>query len=359
MHWLALTRTPGVGPKKFWEIVRHLQQNQKSIVGDVPAYLKKYLSVDLPPESEIKEEAKNLSKIGGHFIFWTDENYPPLLKHIPAPPPVLSFMGNPSILQKNALSITGARNASLGGQKLASTLARELGEIGFMIVSGLARGIDTAAHKASLEKGTIGVVAGGLGHIYPPENIPLVKEMVRHGGVISEMPFNAPPTPNLFPRRNRIIAGLSKATLIIEASLNSGSLITANYALDFNRQVFAVPGSPLDPRCQGTNKLIKEGAILLEKAEDVLAELSVFTEESPQIKLDPKVDHKIEHENSKEAPSPQKVLDQLSTTPTELEELQSSLDGIPLPALLAILTELALRGQIQELPGHRFARVYG
>jgi DNA processing protein len=359
MLWLALTRTPGVGPKKFWEVIRHLQQNQKAIVGDVPAYLKKYLSVDLAPESDIKEEAKNLSKIGGHFIFWTDENYPPLLKQIPAPPPVLSFIGNPSSLKKNALSIIGARNASLGGQKIASSLARELGEAGFAVVSGLARGIDTAAHNASLETGTLGIVAGGLGHIYPPENIPLVKEMVKQGGVLSEMPFNAPPTPNLFPRRNRIIAGISRATLVIEASLNSGSLITANYALDYNRQVFSVPGSPLDPRCQGTNKLIKEGAILLEKAEDVFAEISAFGNEVTRTDDNPKEQITKLNADLGKNHYHQKILEHLSTSPTDLEDLQTSLESIPLPHLLAVLNELSLQGLIEELPGHRFARLYG
>ena len=169
--------------------------------------------------------------------------------------------------------MVGARNASALGRKLASRLAKELGEAGFVVVSGLARGIDTAAHEGSLVSGTCAVIAGGIDVIYPPENTNLYERIRAQGTIISEMPLGQTPQARHFPRRNRLISGMSRGVIVVEAAEGSGSLITANYALEQNREIFAVPGSPLDPRAKGTNRLIREGATLIETADDVIAVL--------------------------------------------------------------------------------------
>ena len=177
------------------------------------------------------------------------------------------------MLSREMVGIVGARNASALGRKLAERLANELGQAGFAVASGLARGIDTYAHKGSIATGTIAVIAGGIDNIYPPENAALYESIKAQGAIVSEMPFGQSPQARHFPRRNRLISGLSRGVVVVEASEGSGSLITANYALEQNREIFAVPGSPLDPRAKGTNRLIREGATLTESAEDVVAVL--------------------------------------------------------------------------------------
>jgi DNA processing protein len=212
-------------------------------------------------------------RAGVRIAAFPEPDYPPLLKHIDAPPPILYVKGDSALAARKCVAIVGSRSASGAGRQFAATLARDLGAAGVTVVSGLARGIDTAAHEAALPFGTIAVVAGGVDIVYPPENAALHAELGEHGLIVSECPLGYSPRGQDFPRRNRIISGLSLGVVVVEAARQSGSLITARLAVEQNRDVFAVPGHPLDPRAAGTNNLIRSGARLITCADDVLAEL--------------------------------------------------------------------------------------
>ena len=207
------------------------------------------------------------------FVALGEPDYPPALQEIDSAPPILALRGQAAVLRKPAVAIVGSRNASAAGLTFAERLARSLGQAGYVIVSGLARGIDQRAHVASLETGAVGVLAGGHGKPYPSEAVPLMERMVESGAVLSEMPIEWEPRGRDFPRRNRIVSGLALGVVVVEAARGSGSLITARFALEQNRQVFAVPGSPLDPRAEGTNDLLKQGASICTGADDVLTAL--------------------------------------------------------------------------------------
>jgi DNA processing protein len=207
------------------------------------------------------------------FVAIGEPDYPPLLAEIDSAPPLLACRGRIAALHQPAAAVVGSRNASAAGLTFADRLARGLGRAGYVVVSGLARGIDQRAHAASLETGAVGVLAGGHAKPYPGEAVPLIERMVEFGAVVSEMPIGQEPRGRDFPRRNRIVSGLALATIVVEAARGSGSLITARLALEQNRQVFAVPGSPLDPRAEGTNDLLKQGATICTCVEDVAATL--------------------------------------------------------------------------------------
>ncbi len=208
------------------------------------------------------------------FVALGEADYPPVLRQIDSAPPILSLRGREEALQQPAVAIVGSRNASAAGLTFAERLARGIGQAGYVVVSGLARGIDQRVHVASLETGAVGVLAGGHARPYPSEAVPLIERMVEHGAVVSEMPIEWEPRGRDFPRRNRIVSGLALGTVVVEAARGSGSLITARFALDQNRQVFAAPGSPLDPRAEGTNDLLKQGATICTCADDVVTALA-------------------------------------------------------------------------------------
>ncbi|TJV11042.1 MAG: DNA-protecting protein DprA, partial [Mesorhizobium sp.] len=214
-------------------------------------------AVRIPTVAEAEAELETARRAGARFVGIGEADYPPLMKSMDHPPPLLAVKGEGAVFRLPAVAIVGARNASLAGIKMARTLAAELGRDGFGIVSGLARGIDTAAHQGSLASGTIGVLAGGLDLPYPPENAALCNEIAERGGaIISEMPFGWQPRAQDFPRRNRLVAGAALGLVVVEAALRSGSLISARLAGEMGRLVFAVPGSPLDPRAAGANALL-------------------------------------------------------------------------------------------------------
>jgi DNA processing protein len=210
-----------------------------------------------------------------------EADYPPALQEIDSAPPVLALRGQAAALRKAAVAIVGSRNASAAGLTFAERLARGLGQAGYVVVSGLARGIDQRAHVASLETGAVGVLAGGHGKPYPGEAVPLMERMIESGAVVSEMPIEWEPRGRDFPRRNRIVSGLALGVVVVEAARSSGSLITARFALEQNRQVFAVPGSPLDPRAEGTNDLLKQGASICTGADDVVTALEPVRSNDP------------------------------------------------------------------------------
>lgn len=273
--WLRLIRTESIGPKTFRTLLNRFG-GAGAALANLPELARAAgRSLVLPPLAEIEREMEQARRLGVRFVCMGEPGYPIPLAASQTAPPLLGVRGNLAALAKPMVALVGSRNASGLGMKFTEKLARELGEAGFVIVSGLARGIDTAAHRASLESGTIAVLAGGHGQIYPPQNEPLVEEILANGAAISERPFSVEPRGRDFPRRNRIVAGLSMAVVVVEAARKSGSLITAGMALDEGRELFAVPGSPMDPRAEGTNDLLARREVhICRSAADVISELA-------------------------------------------------------------------------------------
>ena len=273
--WLRLVRSENVGPRTF----RALVTNCGSVAGALKALPElarrggAKRPIRIASVEEVEKELTAARRHGVRFVALGEPDYPLALQEIDSAPPILALRGQAAVLRNAAVAIVGSRNASAAGLTFAERLARGLGQGGFVIVSGLARGIDQRAHVASLETGAIGVLAGGHGKPYPSEAVPLMERMVESGAVLSEMPVEWEPRGRDFPRRNRIVSGLALGVVVVEAARGSGSLITARFALEQNRQVFAVPGSPLDPRAEGTNDLLKQGASICTSADDVLTAL--------------------------------------------------------------------------------------
>lgn len=353
ISWLQLARCENVGPITFHQLLDHYGTPEEALKVlpqlAVQGGLKR--SLRLTSRAEIEKELTSLAKFGAQFITFNSPSYPPLLRHIDSAPPLLAVKGKIELLQKPLFAVVGARNASAMGKKMARSFAEKLGEEGWGIVSGLARGIDGAAHQGSLKTGTIAVLAGGIDQIYPPENEVLYQQIAEEGVLVAESPFGVQPQSTLFPRRNRIISGLSRALLIAEAALKSGSLITARNALEQGREVFAIPGHPLDPRSRGCNHLIKNGAILVETVEDILGEISPnvsleFKEETTQIKS-PSSPHSLQK-------SRQIVNENLSVVPISIDELVRECQLSP-SDLWIVLLEMEIAGRIERLPGGKVA----
>jgi DNA processing protein len=351
--WLRLARTQNVGPVTFAQLIGRFGTAREAL--DALPRLVQRGGGDkarIPSLDEIKREIDALAKIGGRMIASCEPEFPPGLAAADPPPPIISVLGHATLLQREMVAIVGARNASGLGRKLANTLAKDLSDAGLVIASGLARGIDAAAHEGALRGGTCAVVAGGVDNIYPPENSALYERIRGEGCIVSEMPLGQMPLARHFPRRNRIISGLSRGVVIVEASEGSGSLITANYALELGREIFAVPGSPLDPRAKGTNRLIREGASLIENAADVLAGLRPilgqdFSEpdgRQPQVSTIPS---EAEVERVRIF-----VKEALGPAPIEVDELVR-LCKSSASAVLAVLLELELAGRVARHSGNR------
>jgi DNA processing protein len=256
------------------------------------------------------------------------------------------------VLAEPAVAMVGSRNASAAGITIAERLARDLGEAGFIVVSGLARGIDAAAHRGSLARGTVAVLAGGHDRPYPPEHVHLIEAIVDHGAVVSEMPLGWAPRGRDFARRNRLIAGLVLGVVVVEAAHRSGSLITARRALDYGREVFAVPGSPLDPRAEGTNDLLKQGATLVSGAQDVIAALSPMIEHLPERPMEEPAFLQIAVPPDGDAR--QGITALLGPTPVAIDDL-IRWSGAPTPVVLTALLELELAGRLTRQAGGRVA----
>ena len=286
LDWLRLIRSDHVGPITF----HHLLQRYGSAAAALDAL------VELAQRNGRKDfktwtraaaerELAAVHRLGGRLVAWGEPDYPPLLLPLEDAPPLLTLVGDAGLLaDRPVIGVVGARNASAAGQKMAREIARDLGEAGVTVVSGLARGIDAAAHGGAIDTGTVGVVAGGADIVYPEENRALQTEIATRGLLIAEQPAGMEPRARHFPRRNRLVSGVSQGILVIEAALRSGSLITARLAGEQGRDVFAVPGSPLDPRCRGSNDLIRHGAALVECAADVLSALGTFPSSPPVIR---------------------------------------------------------------------------
>jgi DNA processing protein len=356
--WLRLARAQNVGPVTFATLIERYQSASAALAA-LPALARRGgSSGDLksPGDAEARRELEALDRIGGRLIACIEPEFPHALAALDAPPPLLCVLGNPDLLAREMISIVGARNASALGRKFASQLASELGASGFIVVSGMARGIDTAAHEGALVTGTCAVLAGGVDDIYPPENAKLYARIRTGGVIVSEMPVGQRPQAKHFPRRNRIISGVARGVVVVEAAEGSGSLITANYALEQGREVFAVPGSPLDPRAKGTNRLIREGAALVETAEDVLDVLrSLATRAIREPGASPSFRNTGDDDDVSDADTDltRRVIEErLGPSPLEVDELVRQC-GAPVSVVLTVLLELELAGRLERHPGNR------
>lgn len=271
LDWLRLIRSENVGPITFFQLVRRFGSAAAALAAlpDLAKRGGRRRPVQICPKVAAERELARFDELGVELLACGTPGYPEALAAIDDAPPLLAVMGHARLLQRPAVALVGARNASANGRSLARRLASELAADGFLVVSGLARGIDAAAHTGALDGGTAAAMAGGIDVVYPPENQPLYEEVAARGLLLSEMPPGTEPQARHFPRRNRLISGLSLGVLIVEAAPRSGSLITARLAGEQGREVMAVPGSPLDPRARGCNGLIRQGATLVESADDV------------------------------------------------------------------------------------------
>ncbi len=279
LDWLRLIRSEGVGPRTFRKLVNHFGGAGEALRGLPDLARQRGLAgVRVATLAEAEHEWEGCRQLGVRLVATGEADYPTPLAAIADAPPLLLVRGSTEAMKAPAVGIVGSRNASAAGLKLARLFGHDLGRAGFTIVSGLARGIDAAAHEASLDTGTVAVLAGGHARIYPAENVPLLERMLERGAAVSEMPLHWEPRGRDFPRRNRLVSGLSLGIVLVEAARRSGSLITARFALEQGREVFAIPGSPLDPRAEGTNDLIRQGAILTTAPADVVEGLRPLLE---------------------------------------------------------------------------------
>jgi len=351
LAWLRLIRTPNVGPATFRDLINRFGSAEAAIE-QLPELMRN-AGAAMPPRIPSPETAEAemaaAHRYGARFIGIGEPDYPPQLRRMDYPPPLIAVKGNTSVFQLPAVSIVGARNASLAGLKMARMIAVGLGREGYAVISGLARGIDTAAHEGSLATGTVGVLAGGLDRIYPPENAGLCGKIAEAGAVVSEMPFGWEPRAQDFPRRNRIVAGLGLGLVVVEAARRSGSLISARLAGEMGRIVFAVPGSPIDPRAEGTNGLLKDGATLVTGPEDVLEMLAPLTLiRPPDVKAEEPPDY-----SSHPPPAPSdraRLIEALSPVPTGIDELIRH-TGLHPAQVFLILLELDLAGRLERHAG--------
>lgn len=360
LDWLRLIRTDNVGPITFYRLL----ENYGSAAGALdalPSLSKrggKVRPLTAPSVDTVLREYETLRNMGGDMICAGEPDYPIPLAACEDAPPVLTYIGNRRLFKRPALAIVGARNASAHGRSFTEKLAHDLGAAGQVIVSGLARGIDTSAHKGAMDTGTIAVVAGGIDIIYPPENETLYKGICAEGLVVAESPPGMEPLARHFPRRNRIVSGLSAGVVVVEATLNSGSLITARLAAEQGRDVYAVPGHPMDPRAEGPNRLLRDGAVLVSSAQDILQTLGTFTggrsmAENPQFPWIATVpaEADIPPEDARD-----QILTTLSLTPLAVDELVRTCH-LTIPVVQTILLELELAGRLQRLPGNRVVLV--
>ncbi len=275
LQYLRLARSENIGKSTFFRLIEIFGSVQLALeqLPDFAASggLKRKIKIFSLADAEL--ELENTQNFGAEILTFSDENYPQLLRKIPDPAPILTVKGLCEFFTQDTIAIVGPRNASFGAMNFAKSIALELGQNSVITASGLARGVDAAVHHGSILSGTIAVIAGGIDHIYPKENAKLYDSISKQGLLVSENAFGAPPKGGNFVQRNRIISGLSLGVIVVEAGLKSGSLITAKFAKEQGREVFAVPGSPFDPRCLGTNRLIKDGAKMFENIDDVLAEI--------------------------------------------------------------------------------------
>ena len=312
--------------------------------------------VTAPDRAAIAAEAAAIARAGARLLCQGEPAYPAALAAVEDAPPVLILMGRAELLSRPMVAVVGARNASANGCRLARELARGVGEAGLVVVSGLARGIDAAAHLGALDSGSAAIVAGGVDVVYPEENRGLHKALATRGAILSELPLGSEPQARHFPRRNRIISGMALGVVVVEAAARSGSLITARFALEQGREVFAVPGSPLDPRCRGTNDLLRNGATLTETVEDVLGQLGPQVQSQPPLLPLPAAEVAAPPAPSPIAPVSEEaglalIVERLGPTPVPVDELVRQCQ-LTAAAVATLLLELELTGRAERHPGN-------
>ncbi len=347
--WLRLSKSENVGPASFKTLLNRFRTAGEALRA-LPELTRKgglKRSPRIYGLEAAERDIANAERLGARFIANVEAHYPPLLRQADTAPPIICAKGDLGLLAKSGVAIVGARNASAIARKFSRQLAREIGGEGHVIVSGLARGIDTAAHEASLDTGTIAVIAGGIDVIYPPENAALHAAIGERGVIVSEQVPGTEPKADFFPRRNRIISGIARALIVVEAAVRSGSLITARFAAEQGREVFAVPGSPMDPRCEGTNRLIRDGATLLMRARDVLDALGAEPGPRQMSFLEPDPPPLGPREPS--AAEARSLLELLSPNPVDMDDLLRE-SGLDAATLSALLLELSLAGRITRHP---------
>jgi DNA processing protein len=363
LDWLRLIRSENVGPRTFGSLLQRYG-GARAALNALPDLARRGGSaraIRVCSRAEAERELETAQRFGAQFIASCEAAYPQRLAQIDPAPPLIAVRGTIATLARPMIAVVGSRNASAAGLKLTERLTRDLGAAGFVIASGLARGIDAAAHRASLGTGTVAALAGGQDRIYPPEHQDLLAAILNEGAAISEMPFGWEPRARDFPRRNRIISGLALGVVIIEAAQRSGSLITARMALEQGREVFAVPGSPLDPRAEGTNSLLKQGATLVTEAQDIIAvlepilgqSLGQISGQAPEHLRDPP----MREPNSASPAEPDtdarsRIIALLSSTPTGLDDL-TRMSGTTPGVVRTILMELELAGRVVWHGGDR------
>ncbi len=353
---LRLIRSENVGPVAFRELVNHCGSAEAALAA-LPELTRRgggRRAIRICPESSAEAELEAAHKVGATPVFTIEPGYPPLLAQVDVPPPLVYVRGDVDLLARPSVAIVGSRDCSAAGQKLARILAADLGAEGFVIASGLARGIDGAAHEAALPTGTIAVLAGGLDIIYPPEHAGLQRRISETGCLLTEQPPGFEPRAKDFPRRNRIISGVSYGVIIIEAARRSGTLVTARMAGEQGREVFAVPGHPLDPRAEGTNALLKDGATLVTCAADVLSALTHVSGRQHTELREADTPRQF-HAPIQPPPLPggddrQRIVSALGPAPIDIDALQRA-TGLPIRSVNVILMELDLAGRIERHGG--------
>ncbi|TIS92089.1 DNA-processing protein DprA [Mesorhizobium sp.] len=361
LSWLRLIRTQNVGPASFRDLINRFGSAETAleILPELMISGGARKMVRIPSVAEAEAELGAATRAGARFVGIGEADYPALLKNMDHPPPLLAVKGEGAVFRLPAIAIVGARNASLAGIKMARMLAADLGRDGYGIVSGLARGIDTAAHQGSLPTGTIGMLAGGLDLPYPPENAGLCDEIAERGGaIVSEMPFGWQPRAQDFPRRNRLVAGMALGLVVVEAAQRSGSLISARLAGEMGRLVFAVPGSPLDPRASGANGLLKDGATLVTEAADVSAAIAPLAgARTPRT-----APLEEPHDFSAMLPPGEndraRVVEALGPTPVAVDDIIRH-TGLHAAQVSMVLLELDLAGRLERHAGGNVSVVFG
>ncbi|MBO1040129.1 DNA-processing protein DprA [Brucella pituitosa] len=364
INWLRLIRTENIGPVAFRDLILFCGSAANAIerLPDLNIRGGGSRPVRVSSLDDAERELEAIEHMGARLVGMGEPDYPQQLKNCEAPPPLVTIKGDANVFRKPPVAIVGSRNASVVGARFTEKLARDLGDAGFAIVSGLARGIDAAAHKASMASGTIAVLAGGLDRPYPPENLPIYRAIPENGGaLITEMPMGAEPRARDFPRRNRIIAGLSLGLIVIEAAERSGSLISARMAGEMGRTVFAVPGSPLDPRARGTNALLKQGATLVTGADDVIESLAPLMPDGSTVPNPIQIDllNQLDEEPAVLQPittdmERDLMVDALGPVPIDVDALVRHV-GISAGSAQLILLELDLAGRLLRYPGNQVA----
>ena len=366
---LRLARTEGVGPVAYRRLLARYG-SATAALDALPGLARaggRPSPQALPSPDDAMRELRGLARLGARMVFAGEPDYPPLLALLDDAPAAVAVLGDPALLANRAIALVGGRNASANGQRMAENLAAELAR-SLVVVSGLARGIDAAAHSGAMQTGrTVAAVAGGLDMPYPPEHADLQRRVAESGAVVTEAPLGTAPQARHFPRRNRIIAGLALGVVVVEAALRSGSLITARLAQEAGRELFAVPGSPLDPRSRGANDLIRQGAYLVETAQDVLDNLPdhpsreglardpLFARSTPPGVAEPLETWGEPTESAADlAKTRRQVIDLLGSSPTAVDDVVRRCQ-FSAAAVMAALLELELAGRIETLPGSRVA----